>query len=262
MSAAHPDATLPGQHKPMGALFEGSFLGDASKINDKTKLECGVCWWVYDPDQGDDVWQISPGVAFNALPSHWRCPHCDAEKHHFMVIGETGPRQAKDAVAPSSEGQRIATMRAAYHAVDKRMAGLPVYRDGFPIDLLGVRVVGEGLIGVVITPWAMNIIAWPLAVDHGERPEGSKRVKALPSGRYEFIAGRLDGVGFYESCSLFSPLDEFDDAEAARATAEAAAISVFEPDPDEVKPPPAPSPELSRRAMLTGQLSSRAEVSR
>ena len=255
MSASKPVT----DHKPLGTLFEGSFLGDASKINDTTKLECGVCWWVYDPDLGDDVWQIPPGVAFNALPGHWRCPRCDAEKHHFMVIGETGPRETVETAAPVSDGQRIVAMRAAFHAVDRRMAGLPVYRAGFPIDLLGVRVVGDELIGVLLTPWAMNIIAWPLTVDKGERPEGSKRIKTLPSGRYEFIAGRLDGIGFYESCALFSPLDEFDDPDAARATAEAAAQGLFEPDPDEAKPPP-PPPELSRRAMLTGRLS-RPEVS-
>jgi rubredoxin len=57
--------------------FEGSFLGDRSRIAPATVLECGVCWWVYDPTLGDETWQIPPGTAFTDLPDHWRCPGCD-----------------------------------------------------------------------------------------------------------------------------------------------------------------------------------------
>ncbi|MFX6645053.1 rubredoxin, partial [Acinetobacter baumannii] len=48
--------------------FEGSYLGDAGKLPDNAKLECKICWWVYDPQQGDPVWQIAPGTAFTDLP--------------------------------------------------------------------------------------------------------------------------------------------------------------------------------------------------
>ena len=33
----------------MSGGFEGSFLGDASKLKDSDRLECGICWAVYDP---------------------------------------------------------------------------------------------------------------------------------------------------------------------------------------------------------------------
>ncbi len=33
--------------------FEGSFLGDVSRIADDTRLECKICWYVYDPAVGD-----------------------------------------------------------------------------------------------------------------------------------------------------------------------------------------------------------------
>jgi len=36
--------------------FEGSYLGDASKLAPETKLECKICWYVYDPAEGDPVW--------------------------------------------------------------------------------------------------------------------------------------------------------------------------------------------------------------
>ena len=45
-----------------------------------TRLECKICWTVYDPAEGDEVWQIPPGTPFTELPAHWSCPNCAAEK--------------------------------------------------------------------------------------------------------------------------------------------------------------------------------------
>lgn len=51
------------------------------------RMECGVCWHVYDPAEGDTVWQIEPGVAFADLPADWRCPECDAPQEKFLRCG-------------------------------------------------------------------------------------------------------------------------------------------------------------------------------
>lgn len=67
-------------------MFEGSYLGNDARLAPDTKLECGICWHVYDPAAGDPVWQIPPGTPFSALPEHWRCPECDAAKTQFMVL--------------------------------------------------------------------------------------------------------------------------------------------------------------------------------
>jgi rubredoxin len=68
--------------------FEGSFLGDASRIDDDTRLECKICWYVYDPTVGDPVWQVPPGTPFTRLPEHWKCPECDGARDQFMVISD------------------------------------------------------------------------------------------------------------------------------------------------------------------------------
>lgn len=52
------------------------------------KMECGVCWQVYDPALGDEQWQIPPGTPFAALPPHWTCPHCSAQQERFLVVAE------------------------------------------------------------------------------------------------------------------------------------------------------------------------------
>ena len=51
-------------------------------------MECGVCWQVYDPAEGDDVWQVAAGTPFAALPAHWRCPRCDAPPERFLELAE------------------------------------------------------------------------------------------------------------------------------------------------------------------------------
>lgn len=55
-------------------------------IPPETRMECGVCWHVYDPAEGDPVWQIEPGVSFADLPADWRCPECDAPREKFLRL--------------------------------------------------------------------------------------------------------------------------------------------------------------------------------
>ena len=47
----------------------GSFGGDASKIADNTRLECKICWYIYDPEKGDDYWQIPLAPLFQNCPN-------------------------------------------------------------------------------------------------------------------------------------------------------------------------------------------------
>lgn len=72
----------------MSMRFEGSYLGDDGKLGAGQKLECGICWWVYDPEQGDAMAQVPPGTPFTALPAHWHCPECEAPKTKFMVLAD------------------------------------------------------------------------------------------------------------------------------------------------------------------------------
>jgi rubredoxin len=71
-----------------GGRFEGSFGGDAARITDDTRLECKICWYVYDPAEGDPVWQVPPGTPFTDLPAHWKCPVCDGAREQFMVLAD------------------------------------------------------------------------------------------------------------------------------------------------------------------------------
>jgi Rubredoxin len=54
----------------------------------QTRLECKICWYVYDPAAGDEVWQMPPGTAFSQLPEHWSCPECASKKQDFLVLDD------------------------------------------------------------------------------------------------------------------------------------------------------------------------------
>lgn len=70
------------------AFFAGAYGGDESRLPPDAKLECKICWHVYDPAEGDEVWQIAPGTPFAELPDHWSCPQCGAPKRDFLVMDD------------------------------------------------------------------------------------------------------------------------------------------------------------------------------
>ncbi len=58
------------------------------ELGDDAKLECRICWHVYDPAEGDPLYQVEPGTPFRALPGFWRCPECDAEPSAYIPVSE------------------------------------------------------------------------------------------------------------------------------------------------------------------------------
>jgi rubredoxin len=63
-------------------------FGDAARIGANSRFECRICWYVYDPAEGDVVWQIPAGTPFRELPPHWSCPNCSATKDQFLVLSD------------------------------------------------------------------------------------------------------------------------------------------------------------------------------
>ena len=61
-------------------------MSEQREIGSASRLECKVCWHVYDPTVGDPVWQIPPGTPFSELPAHWACPNCSTPKGDFLLL--------------------------------------------------------------------------------------------------------------------------------------------------------------------------------
>ena len=229
--------------------FEGSFLGNADRIDASTVLECGVCWWVYDPNRGDAIWQIPGGTPFTSLPAHWRCPHCDASREQFMVIDRVSDdRPGRDPDRPERRDSFRGQLSGAYKRAARRLVSLPVYRRDLPLGVLGPRVCDAGQLALVYTPWCMNLV---LRSAESERlVEGSERRISLPNGDYPFVRGFLDGVGAIENCSLFSPMEAFENADAVKAVARAAFLELFRVDEQPAESTTQDSADTGRRRFL------------
>lgn len=236
----------------MTRVFEGSASG---QVSPDTVLECGVCWWVFDPSEGDSVNDIAPGTAFADLPDHWRCPSCDADKGKFMVLD--GPQaEHQDSAKPArvqSMEERVEALQSAYRQAQEAIVGLPVHNDALSVAAVGFRRHGEGYAGVIVTPWCMNLVCLPM--DAAAVPPvalGATQAHAFPSGTYSFIMGRMDSVGMIETCSLFSPMDMFQSMEDAEAAAQAAVEGLFEaPEAEEEEAEKEASKTVTRRFLLT-----------
>ena len=44
---------------------------------------CTCCGYTYDPEKGDELNNVAPGVAFDELPESWVCPLCYASVDSF-----------------------------------------------------------------------------------------------------------------------------------------------------------------------------------
>ncbi len=155
----------------------------------------------------------------------------------------------------------VSGLEAAFrHIAATRMAGVSLLNPALAVEAVGFRALPAGHLGVLITPWFMNLICLPEAApDWAALPSGSKQSLELPGGAYEFLTAREDAIGPYLSSSLFSPMFQFPDQGEARAVALAVLEEIFSPPPPE--PPPQPrglneklAASVSRRGFLTALL--------
>jgi len=153
-----------------------------------------------------------------------------------------------------------------------RMQGLPMVNTAMQVEAVGFApfLAAEApepseppeALGVLVTPWFMNLVWLPLArVDLPER-QGCKLLRQVGSLQLEGITGHADALGNYHSCSLFSPMFDFADQATALATASAVlsqlrqASDLTPPATPPITPPTVPA----RRAFLLGRAASSPAV--
>ena len=139
-----------------------------------------------------------------------------------------------------------------------RIQGLPFLHQSLQVKAFGFEPYAQGYLGVLLTPWFMNLIVVADALVAAK--VGSKQTVQLPAGAYDFIVNYEEPLGFYWSCSLFSPVLEFENQQAAEQTAQYALLAVLQAEAPEASVPPPAKPlaerlqqPLSRRAWLQGK---------
>jgi [NiFe] hydrogenase assembly HybE family chaperone len=161
--------------------------------------------------------------------------------------------------ARPSPPERLAAAFRAIHAT--RMRGLPFVNERLSVEAVGFRRWNGRWLGVLITPWFMNLVLLPLDAP-GARwqslRQGAAAAYEFPAGVFEFIGGHEDAIGEFQSCSLFSPVFEFADQATARATAEAALAALFDAQNRHEPGVDAPA-AVSKRDFLRGRWAGREE---
>jgi len=125
-------------------------------------------------------------------------------------------------------------VRVAFERIwHTRMADVPILNPNMAVDTVGWRAWQGEWLGVLVTPWSINLMLVP-----GEggkvRPlvMDERQTWVFPSGHYDFMGGSEDGIGHYQSCSLFSPVLQFETQADAVNTALAAIQALMEAEPD------------------------------
>ena len=133
------------------------------------------------------------------------------------------------------------------------MADVPILNTALSVEAVGFvpHSDGDHLVGVLITPWFMNLMLVPADADASvaESP-GETSLRAFPAAEFEFIAGFEDGFGAYRMCSLFSPMFDFADHEAATQTAVAVMDGIMKPKEQARTAAPAVGQPMSRRELF------------
>ena len=133
-----------------------------------------------------------------------------------------------------------------------RMQDLPICHHRLSVAAGGFTPFDDGQLGYLITPWHIALVWLPARPDllQGLRT-GQTVTLSCPGGASPFLASELDSPHAHLSLSLFSPVFEFTDMEAAVAAANAALDSLLgheQPAPAETST----AAPLSRRDFLRG----------
>lgn len=137
------------------------------------------------------------------------------------------------ALAPAGHAESPGPLleRAFRRIRDERMRDVPILNPRVEVEAVGFRDWEGRWLGILITPWFMNVLLLPKAGGAWVSvPPGGEQTWRLPAGDYLFIGGFEPSAGEYQLCSLFSPVLQFEDHAAARATAQACLELLFQPD--------------------------------
>lgn len=131
-----------------------------------------------------------------------------------------------------------------------RMQGLPILNDKLSVEAVGFRRTGEHEVGVLLTPWFMNLVLLPGTDEWDALNQGDTVNWSLPHGDYDFTVSRDEELGTYLSAILFRSVNSIPTQEIAEGIAEEIAELVFSE--SEHDTPMRKKRRIGRREFLTG----------
>ncbi|MEH6627513.1 MAG: [NiFe]-hydrogenase assembly chaperone HybE [Motiliproteus sp.] len=147
----------------------------------------------------------------------------------------------------------------------EQMHDVPVVNPAIQIEAIGFSEWEGHWLGILLTPWFMNVLViqkagspWPEL----EMGKGKELMISFPQGEYKFSAREEKGIGSYLSCSLASPVNDWKSHPEAKRTAEdvlrlmkSIPLTQIDEDESEERNCPQSAPcDMSRRAFIAGRV--------
>lgn len=130
----------------------------------------------------------------------------------------------------------------------ERMHGLPFVNASLEVAAVDFRDVGTHSVGVLISPWFMNLVLLPGTDEWSQCEQGAIRRIALPGETIDFNVCHDDALGTYLTASLFRTVADFPNQETAVRIAGQTMQRLF----SSSRPARANDvPQVSRRQFLT-----------
>ena len=141
----------------------------------------------------------------------------------------------------------VADVVARYQAIyEERMRDLPIVNPRLAVEAVGFEQWEDKDLGVLITPWFMNLVLLPDTGKLADLSQGERVECRFPSGPCELTVYRDEELGTYLAAVLFRTVADFPDQDVARAVAEEALARIL------AEPPENEKEKVSRRGLLTG----------
>ena len=141
----------------------------------------------------------------------------------------------------------VADLVARYEAIYReRMRDLPIVNPVLAVEAVGFEQWEDQDLGVLITPWFMNLVLLPDSQRLADLPQGERVECRFPSGPCELTVYQDEELGSYLAAVLFRTVTDFPDQDVARAVAEEALANVL------AEPAAKDADKVSRRGLLTG----------
>ena len=148
---------------------------------------------------------------------------------------------------------RVGALVASFDRIAREsMCGLPFYNEALSVEAIGFERIGEGWLGILVTPWFMNLVFLSEPpIPYSEAANGKKRTAELPGGPVTFLCGGTVDVGMFDAHSIASPMAVYQSQDQARAAARQALLRLRTPPQAEPARAPLAQPVVSRRNLFS-----------
>ncbi|MCP3688241.1 MAG: [NiFe]-hydrogenase assembly chaperone HybE [Gammaproteobacteria bacterium] len=92
----------------------------------------------------------------------------------------------------------------------ENMQGIPILNPAIEVQAVGFQHYQGRVLGVIITPWLMNVVILPAEDENWSNMElGHKQPHKFPSKTCKFMVNHIEGIGACQTHSLYSPMRDF-----------------------------------------------------